>query len=245
MNKRFSLLTISNGNPPFLGTFLESIADTADNLDDIEVILRVDNNDPTLDDYYPVIEKAKVWVSLLIGPPPIGKVNEKLEASEFFTLGDLWNECWRNSTGDILQLCGDDIIYETPGWDSVISYQFDQYPDNILMVSANDMRNRAATHPFIHRQWPEVIGYFAPPKQVYGNDSWLEQVARNIKRFIWLDDIIISHKKHGADEARIDRMRQMQQWKRGHNIPKYAKREDERLKDAEKLQEYINEIRSL
>jgi hypothetical protein len=244
---KFSLLVLSRERPGFLKNWFDSIRKTVTNIENIEVILRMDKDDPTLNKCKIQVDKFISFggeVKLIIGQRPYGTHGrQKLDpATGFFTLGDMWNECWRESTGDILQLCGDDTRYDSPGWDKAVRNVFLEYPDRIAFVWGPDGRNNRGTHPWIHRKWTEIIGYFCPPNQVYGNDSWLEELGHRLKRHRYLPNVKMSHKYEGGvaqDKTRVG-LRLMQQYKRSHNMPRYIKRGAERDADYQKLKKYID-----
>ena len=62
--------------------------------------------------------------------------------------------------------CGDDLTFDTPGWDGVVREAFEQTPDKILFAYGNDLGPHGetfGTHGFVHRRWVETLGYFVPP----------------------------------------------------------------------------------
>jgi hypothetical protein len=150
-------------------------------------------------------------------------------------LGDMWNECWRASKGDILQLAGDDITYETKEWDRIVRKRFDGSEDKILLVYGGDGKRDKITHPWIHRRWTDILGYFTPTELVYGNDSWLEEIAFMLGRITFEKKILISHQPL-LDEVRLE----MKILRSVHkNSGKFWKRGPERIEDAKKLRKYM------
>src|SRR5208282_4085599 len=121
-----------------------------------EVIVYVDDDDE---------ESAKkandLGIKVIVGP--------KLLFSDYY------NKCYEQATGDILVMCGDDVIFRTIDWDEMVEEEFSKWPDKIIMLYGNDLLNISIqSHPIIHRRWAETVGYFSPPYFSYGGcDVWL------------------------------------------------------------------------
>lgn len=173
-----SILVPSRGRPNQLHRLTDSIYQTADNCDDLEIITYVDDDDPEGLEYLELPD-----LRLLIHGPRI-------------LLSEAWNECWRQSQGNILMHCGDDIIFRTKSWDQKVKAAFAEYPDNIVFVHGNDGSDKGTwfgTHGFIHRDWADMVGYFVPPFFASDyNDKWLNDVAESLgrKRYV---DILTEH----------------------------------------------------
>ena len=193
----FSILLPTRGRPDRVETFLDSIEDTADDTDRIEVVVRFDRDDEAMMSHK--FKRRKLELLAIVGLRPS-------------CLSDAWNDCWHRSKNDILMLAGDDLIFRTPLWDTEIRREIKEFPHKVGLVycaDGNVYKRKSATHPFIHRIWPELVGYFTPPLLDYGNDTWLEMVARKIDRITYRSDILIEHmhyryKKRKRDQADID-----------------------------------------
>jgi len=226
----FSILLPTRGRPDRVETFLDSIEDTADNVDRIEVVIRIDRDDDLMMRHK--FKPRSLVFRLLIGP-------------RAKCLSDCWNECWRHSKNDILMLAGDDLIFRTPLWDSEIRREIKSFPYNIGLVYGadnNPYRRKNATHPFVHRTWTELVGYFTPPNLDYGNDTWLEMVAKKINRITFRPDILIEHmhyryKKRNRDQTDVDLRNRYKSWGGGEKFYTLEHLIDH---DAEKLKRSIS-----
>ncbi len=122
-------------------------------------------------------------------------------------LSEMWNACYRMSRGDILMHCGDDIVFRTPGWDTIVREAFAASEDKILLVHGDDMSpntDALATHGFLHRRWVEAVGYFVPPLfSSDWNDVWLTDVADQIGRRVKVD-IVTEHMHYQWEKATYD-----------------------------------------
>jgi hypothetical protein len=114
-------------------------------------------------------------------------------------LSNCWNKCAAVARGEIFCQGNDDIIFRTPGWDRMVEDAFASSEDKILMVHGSDGSDKHndsgsgkfAPHPFVHRRWFEVLGYFTPPffSSDYG-DSWINDLANGIGRRQYLPFVI-------------------------------------------------------
>lgn len=122
-------------------------------------------------------------------------------------LSEAWNKCYEQASGNILMHCGDDIIFKTPGWDSIVRHAFEDCEDKILLVHGDDMSpntDALATHGFLHRRWVETVGYFLPPLfSCDWNDVWLTEVADMIGRRVKIP-IVTDHRHYSFDKRERD-----------------------------------------
>jgi hypothetical protein len=164
-----SILVPSRGRAEQCWQMARSAYNTAVNPDDIELVVRVDDDDPQLEQYH------KLFEGLLVGPRDV--------------LSKYWNECHAEAQGPIYMHCGDDIIFRTEGWDEFVKTAFDESPDKILFVHGKDGIHDEAfgTHGFIHKNWTDIQGYFVPPYYSSDyNDTHLNDIANLLGRRLFL-----------------------------------------------------------
>lgn len=224
--KTFSLLCPTRGRPTEIHRLYQSIIDTADKPEEIELVLYIDDDDRSYD-----------------GVEFNGKVSVQFVPGARIVLSQMWNECYKVSKGDILMHCGDDIVFRTKGWDTTVKDAFSQYPDKIVFVFGDDghWKDTFGTHGFIHRKWAETVGHFVPPyfSSDY-NDTWLNDVARAIGRHHYVD-ILTEHmhfafSKGPLDQTHKDRLERHEQ----DNVNlMYEMKSEERQQDVDKLKEVI------
>jgi hypothetical protein len=126
-------------------------------------------------------------------------------------LGCLWNECFNISTGDIIQMGGDDLVYETKDWDIKVVEGFKKFPDEIVLVWASDgtFANTLATHGFLSRKWVEAVGWFTPPMELtYANDNFIYNITAKLGRLLYMSEVSIKHVWDGSnpDDPNYGRM---------------------------------------
>lgn len=141
--------------------------------------------------------------------PPFGWIEEtdgihvRFECGPRIVLSNMWNKCADAAHPDSAILCqgNDDVIFRSKGWDKIVETEFEKCSDRILLVHGNDGggpsrpsgRGEFGTHPFVHRQWVDAVGYFVPPyfSSDYG-DTWLNDLANAVARRRYVP-IIIEH----------------------------------------------------
>lgn len=177
-----SICCPSRGRPERFAEMLESVKRTATG--DVEIICRLDDDDPTVKDY-----PKDPLVSYISGPHP-------------HMMSKLWNECWERATGDIGMLAGDDIIFVTEGWDRRVAEAMRLASDRLVMVYTNDETPRQApVLPFISRRWADLVGFTTSDFPGWFADEWIWSMAAELRRVVFLDDVIIHQDQRGDDET--------------------------------------------
>lgn len=207
-----------------------SAMDTADNPEAIEFVIYVDDDDGSYDN---------------LELPRLKKIR-----GERIVLSKMWNACYEAATGDIFHHCGDDNVFRTQGWDTVVRGAFKQESDHIMFVYGNDgngesERNQFGTHGFVHRNWVKVVGYFVPPYFVSDyNDTFLNDVAKKLGRHRFVD-ILIEHMHYSLGKMEVDQNTRDRLNRHASQKPDMLYNSDEFQKEMEekreKLQEFINE----
>jgi glycosyl transferase/beta-hydroxylase protein BlmF len=158
----------------------------------VEFVFYCDDDDPELERITAVIKAAPDAVQIT-GPR--------------ITLSQMWNECYAQSHGEIVMQCGDDIVFRTEGWDTLVYRAFSEYPDGIVLVYGNDcfQGEQLATHGFVTRRWADTVGHFTPKhfSSDYG-DQWLFDVARGIGRTHYIPELVTEHLHPAAGKAAWD-----------------------------------------
>lgn len=218
-----SLLTPTRGRPESMERLAQSVLDTAKG--DVEIIAYLDDDDES--DYTRLPSIVSVY------------------KTKRTVLSQYWNLAYEKATGPIYMHCGDDIVFQTRGWDTKVIAAFDKYPDKIVFVYGDDgdpnKEKKFGSHGFLHRNWVEAVGYFVPPYFSSDfNDTWLNEVAEDIGRKEKID-ILTEHMHPAFGKGVIDLThaeRYVRHWK--DDMPSmYASKEYERKADAEKLRKVM------
>lgn len=127
-----------------------------------------------------------------------------------------WNLMCEKASNDIVMLMGDDVQVKTKNWDLLITEQFNNYEDKILMVVPADGRSGGlgneirlwedkplgAAHFAVHKNWVKTLGYLAPVFFWHWYvDSYTQTVARKLNRCLYLPTVEFKAKKILDDNA--------------------------------------------
>lgn len=221
-----SLLCPTRKRPDNIKRLWESVLNTAEKPEDIELVVYIDEDDSSYDGMeFERLVKVR-------GPRIV--------------LSECWNRAYEASSGDILSHMGDDITFNTKHWDKTVMGAFAEYPDKIVFLYGDDggPGTDFGTHGFIHRKWVETVGYFVPPYYSSDyNDTHLNDVAKIIKRHRRIDIYTEHHHPafHKAEldithQERLERHRNDKVDELYRSPEMWAERED----NARKLQEVID-----
>jgi hypothetical protein len=226
-----SVLLPSRGRPDMLHRTIFTAFQTATHPHRIEFIVYLDEDDERLESYtmqiyFAVKVALQQQLRLLIRPRAL--------------LSECWNECAKVARGEILMHCGDDLTFDSYGWDGHVRQAFAETPDKILFAYGNDLGPHGetfGTHGFIHRRWVEAVGYFVPPLfSSDWNDVWLNEVAEMIDRKRLLPFVTEHHHytfgKSVRDQTHADRE---ERGERDQVVDLYQRTLGERKADAKKL----------
>ena len=186
---RILLATPTRDRPGLFKKMVKSARLTANQSDQLSIVARVDHDDPRRRDY---ITHSAAY-TLLQG--------------KRVRLPVAWNEIAERSRYDILMMCADDLRFRTIGWDDDVREVFEQWPDRIGLVYADDGLHdgKLATHPFVSREWIKTVGYYLP-SILHGDfvDNWLHFLAAEIGRVVYLPRVYIEHMHPFAGKAPMD-----------------------------------------
>jgi hypothetical protein len=190
----FSILCPSRGRPDDLRRLCNSINATAENPNQIEILVYLDEDDSTTS------ELAYLDIANL----------------KFFRGPRVWmshaqNFLYCQSKGQILMACADDFVFRTTSWDTIILGEFFKHHDPIRLIYCNDLGIHAGkipTHFFLHKQIPEILGTWVMQGRASLWDLWAYDVLRSISRVDYLPDIVIEHlnfRQSNSKEVKFDR----------------------------------------
>lgn len=210
-----------------LNRFVDSVLTTADFPDEVEFIVYIDEDDHSYDGWeHPYQVKIRRGV--------------RKNLSQCYE--------YERATGDILMMGGDDMVFHTKRWDSIVKKAFDLYSDKIVLVYGDDgdpNHESYGTAPFIHRNWVKVVGRYLPP-YFSGDftDTWLNAVAdalgRKMKVDIYTEHIHPAFGKRERDDT--DNAKWHKHFR--DDMPgKYLDTLDERVSEIKKLRKFIQNFK--
>jgi hypothetical protein len=193
-----SLLVPSRMRPDGCRAMWLSALDTADDPLTLQLVLYLDDDDPTLAGYHAWVGATDhLRIKALTGPRIV--------------LSETWNRCWAVADGEIGWHGNDDIRFRSEGWDKTVRDEFEAVPDRIVFVHGADGIQNAVmgTHGFLHRRWTETVGTFCPPyfSSDY-NDLWFTRVADALGRRRYLPHVETEHLHPAAGKGPLDQTHQ-------------------------------------
>jgi len=238
-----SLCCPTRGRPDNVLRFVMSAIDNADQPNSVECIFYVDEDDPTLDNPLSFFYN---WSNLRGGSLKRYANKTLLHIGDRILLSECTNVCSKLATGEILGYMGDDIIFRTKGWDTLVKTAFDSYHDKIALVYGRDgyQDEKLATHGFISRKAYEILGYLVPPHFVSDySDTWLFEIYQSLGRLHYISELYTEHMHPIAGKADWDQTHK-ERLARGENVKPwdlYAKLLPERLADFQKLKRSLRD----
>lgn len=219
----------TRGRPDRMSEMVESIANTASG--PVQVAFAIDDDD-----------KASIKRATQLFTTYKGRVDvrSKVVKRGAFLMSDLYNRAAEIATGDILMECCDSVLFHSPGWDELVEAEFAKVPDRILLVFGRDgiHDGRAATLPFLHRRWMEVLGRFMPPYFSCDYcDTWVWEVAKMLDRIVYVPEVFTQHRHPEAGTAPLDQTKidGYARGERDNNGAIFQQGHAERVEEANKL----------
>lgn len=235
-----SLLVPSRGRPQMFRRLYESFMETVTYPQHVEMIAWIDDDDEEWPKYpysYPFRDANR------------DELRERYRLhylrGERRLLSECWNECYAHARGEILMHCGDDLTFNTVGWDQRVREEFAKLPDRIGLVFGDDLSTNfpdLATHGFLHRRWIDAVGYFLPPLfSSDWNDVWISEVAKQIGRMVPMPDVIIEHHHYTFGKAERDKTHAEREERgaRDDVVNLFKRTANERKSDAAKLKKVM------
>lgn len=116
-------------------------------------------------------------------------------------LADLYS----HATYKYVGFMGDDHCPRTPKWDARMNAVLEAMGTGIAYGNDLMQRETLPTAVFMTADIVQTLGYMAPPmlKHLYVDNAWRDW-GQGIKRYQYLDDVIIEHMHPQADKAEWD-----------------------------------------
>lgn len=193
-----SLLLPTRERPLQAEAFLQSVAETAENLSHIEVVAAIDDDDKkshTLLSPHPDLKLIKV-----IGPQT--------------TMGGLNSRCLEKASGKIIMLVNDDILIRSKGWDRHLIEADRTCSDGIYLMHTRDGQkdNAFPIFPILSSRGCSLIKD-PYPKEFCGDciDSHLFDIFLRLKdvghdRILYIPEVLFEHIHFSVGKAPIDKI---------------------------------------
>ena len=145
----------------------------------------------------------------------------------------------------LLFFCGDDVVCNTLGWDTIVRTIFLNLPkDKIALLFGDDGINgpKLATHFFVHKNWIDALGHMTP--SIFTGDwadNWVSSTASRIGRMYYNEKLKLTHMHPTIGKAEFDDtyIEKYQRDRLSKPMNFFNKHADLWLEDVEKLEEFI------
>lgn len=152
---KVSVLIPSRGNPEKCAETISNLMNKATNWHEVEIVLRLDDDDPKLDEYPLQFNKT-------ITGPRLGG---------YADLNKMYESCAIHSQGDVFLIYNDDLEVKTPGWDHLYLRQAQACPLRpICSLVTGDHYQWA--FPAISRELYEKAGSICPGDSFVVDRVW-------------------------------------------------------------------------
>lgn len=234
MNNKIALLLPTRNRPSNIINFTTSVYDTAADKDNVSITFYVDFDDPISSATISFLKSQYPNISCHFGPRIV--------------MSEMTNSLYPYTDADIIMFVGDDFLFRTPGWDTLVIEEFNKSDDKLILVYGDDKYNYTgvATHGFISRNWIDILGYIMP-KDFEGDygDTWVTDIADKLGRKILLD-VTFEHMHYCAGKSLKDRTyieKEEKTYYCAHpSHIKYQDRTNERNQDMLKILSRINNV---
>lgn len=172
--RTISILLLTRKRPEGLKRVLESLRATTTHPEALEVIVSIDEDDE---------DTAKVLAG---GKSPFRVVGAKAPRADAVT--QTYNVQYAQSSGDIIAICPDDVVFAIPGWDDITrdTFRRDLIGPTSLGVAypADEQVGFGfATAPHLSRQMiryhERELGFYMPPWfPFWFADTWWDEIGR-------------------------------------------------------------------
>ncbi len=191
----FSILLPTRRRPSLVYKLFESIVKTTHDIQSVEIVLYMDADDTASHN----IDMPALKIVKIIKPP--GN-----------SMGMMFKECYKKSSGRYIILMNDDVVFSSVGWDKAVVNAFSKFSDDIVFVYGNDLDQgeRSPTIPILSRKACELMGGICP--EGYLNlhiESHLLDTFKQLKRFghdriVYLNDVIFEHLHYTVGKSKHD-----------------------------------------
>jgi hypothetical protein len=158
--------------------------------EDNKLVLFLDDDDPTIDDYLKIELSNKIFFS----------IGERLSTTKLINFGyKSFHNC------GYFHITNDDFIYKTEGWDSIFVKKLEETGYGICYGNDLLQKERMPTAPFISGNLVRALDWLQlPTLEHLGNDCVWMEIGKKLNALFYFEDIIIEHRHYQANKSLID-----------------------------------------
>lgn len=173
--KKLSVLVPTRNRMDRLHTLLTSFSTTS--AADSELVFRVDEDDA----------QSEMLLTSTRHKVVVGKRYDGYRSMPVFL-----NEAARASSGDVLMVGNDDMIFETIGWDIEILKEANKHADGLFDIGVETMNTDHYPFSIISRHVFNQLGFVYDPRLFWG-DIFLRDVMAHFGRTVILPHVRVTH----------------------------------------------------
>lgn len=167
---KISVLIPSRGNPKELAQAIRALIDHSSNPDRVEIVVRLDADDPALPDYLSLLDSGiSAWTKFIIG-----------KSFGYSGYNEYYDDCRRLACGDLMWVFNDDTMVKTKDWDIVYETALSNIPFGVAAANVTGDGYQWCM-PMIRREVFDAVGHFCPFPDVTPDrilDSYARQSGR-------------------------------------------------------------------
>ena len=184
LRPEISMVIVTRNHPERMPGVLQNIVDTADNPEGLEILIATYSGDPESHNF----EHESLDIQTLIFQQPPG--------------GAEWgNGAIRESSGRIIFGRTDNCLFRSNGWDTKIINIYNQFPDDIVFINANDLtfKDRLAIFPIYSRKHFDILGHWVDPRyEWHRTDDHIHHTYDILRRLghdriVYREDIVLEY----------------------------------------------------
>lgn len=215
-----------------MGRLITSALETAKNPENIDFFFYIDEDD--------ILSQIKTEeLTTQLNNRVVSHIGPRIIMTE------MTNVLAKICKSEVMFLAGDDIVFRTSDWDTMVIDSLNQWPDHIAWVFGYDGYHKPGdfgTHGAIHKNWVDVLGYVVPP--IYSADwadTTLCEISKNLGRFCYIP-AYIEHMHYVVGKGEIDEtMREkIIRGNQDRTGQRFIDSLPHRVSDAQKLLDFIN-----
>lgn len=192
---KVSILLPTRGRPGPAAKSIASCLDMAEEPDRVEIVVRVDDNDPAVKEYEREVTSACPRAFILRGP-----------RHGYARIFDYYQEMAVRSTGQQLVLWNDDMEWRTKGYDSLL---LDAPAFSVQFPRLVTERTSDCTLPVVGRAFWEAMGYMGDNNV----DVWFSHISRDTQSKVIRDDVAFQHHRFRDQTFRENKDNLGEYWK--------------------------------
>ena len=192
---RIAVLCPSRGRPARLESMAESLFRTAASPERVELVLRLDEDDPDLPGYGRVLagdERGRI--TRIFGPRR--------------SIPEALNAIAPSLEHDVIGTAADDVLFRTAAWDCEVERALGDGGRAAIAVPMDgreERRGLRCTHFFATRAWVRTVGHLLHPDyEHFWADTNIADIAARADRLVWMREVLVEHLHPNAGKAPRD-----------------------------------------